>query len=157
MTSQHVKRFPYFWPFWEGTLCLTNSLVAGDLRLALCAGNSPGPVNSPHKGPVTRKMFPFDDVIMHFRRLTLNFTQFHTVKTVKTHLANATRNAYVNIKSQTLVTMTSDVRHGVWNHRSSQLICLHNSATKEKNESLSNWPCVRESISDRWIPLTKGQ
>ena len=30
----------------------------------LCAGNSPGPVNSPHKGPVTREMFPFDDVIM---------------------------------------------------------------------------------------------
>ena len=30
----------------------------------LCVGNSPGPVNSPHKGPVTQKMFPFDDVIM---------------------------------------------------------------------------------------------
>ena len=30
----------------------------------LCAVNSPGPVKSPHKGPVTRKMFPFDDVIM---------------------------------------------------------------------------------------------
>ena len=30
----------------------------------LCVGNSPGPVTSPHKGPVTRKMFPFDDVIM---------------------------------------------------------------------------------------------
>ena len=30
----------------------------------LCVGNSLGPVNSPHKGPVTRKMFPFDDVIM---------------------------------------------------------------------------------------------
>ena len=29
----------------------------------LCAGNSPGPVNSPHKGPATRKMVPFDDVI----------------------------------------------------------------------------------------------
>ena len=28
----------------------------------LCAGNSP--VNSPHKWPVTRKMFAFDDVIM---------------------------------------------------------------------------------------------
>ena len=39
----------------------------------LCAGNSPGPVNSPHKGPVTRKMFPFDDVIMHSMRL---FTQY---------------------------------------------------------------------------------
>ena len=23
-----------------------------------------GPMNSPHKGPVTRNMFPFDDVIM---------------------------------------------------------------------------------------------
>ena len=32
----------------------------------LCAGNSPGrPVNSPHKCPVTRKIFPFDDYIMH--------------------------------------------------------------------------------------------
>ena len=30
----------------------------------LCVGSSPGPVNSPHKGPVTRKIFPFDDVIM---------------------------------------------------------------------------------------------
>ena len=31
----------------------------------LCGGDSPGPVNSSHKGPVTRKMFPFDDVIMN--------------------------------------------------------------------------------------------
>ena len=30
----------------------------------LRAENSPWPVNSPHKGPVTREMFPFDDVIM---------------------------------------------------------------------------------------------
>ena len=28
------------------------------------------PVNSPHKGPVTRKMFPFDDVIMENRVLS---------------------------------------------------------------------------------------
>ena len=28
----------------------------------ICEGNS-WPVNSPHKGPVTRKMYPFDDVI----------------------------------------------------------------------------------------------
>ena len=27
------------------------------------------PVNSPHKGPVTRKIFPFDDVIMNGRNL----------------------------------------------------------------------------------------
>ena len=30
----------------------------------LCVGNSPGPVNAAHKGPVMRKIFPFDDVIM---------------------------------------------------------------------------------------------
>ena len=32
--------------------------------LALVWGIHQWPVNSPHKGPVTRKMFPFDDVIM---------------------------------------------------------------------------------------------
>ena len=51
--------------------CLLNRLFrrrskkTSELRVTgLCVGNSPGPVNSPHKGPVTRKMFPFDDVIM---------------------------------------------------------------------------------------------
>ena len=32
--------------------------------LAFVRGIYRRPVNSPHKGPVTRKMFPFDDVIM---------------------------------------------------------------------------------------------
>ena len=49
--------------------CLLNRLFrrrskkTSKLRVTgLCAGNSP--VNSQHKWPVTRKMFPFDDVIM---------------------------------------------------------------------------------------------
>ena len=33
----------------------------------LCAGNSPGPVNSPHKWPVTRKMFPFFSICYIYR------------------------------------------------------------------------------------------
>ena len=33
--------------------------------LAIVWGIHRGPVNSPHKWPVTRKMFPFDDVIMY--------------------------------------------------------------------------------------------
>ena len=33
----------------------------------LCERNSPVAGTSPHKGPVTRKMFPFDDVIMFDR------------------------------------------------------------------------------------------
>ena len=32
--------------------------------LAFVLGIHRWPVNSPHKGPVTRKMIPFDDVIM---------------------------------------------------------------------------------------------
>ena len=50
--------------------CLLNSLFrcrskkTSKLRVTgICAGNSPA-VNSPHKWPVTRKMLPFDDVIM---------------------------------------------------------------------------------------------
>ena len=53
--------------------CLLNRLFrrrshkTSKLRVTgLCVGNSPGPVNSPHKRPVTRKMFPFDDVIMYY-------------------------------------------------------------------------------------------
>ena len=33
--------------------------------LAFVRGIHRGPVNSPHKWPITRKMFPFDDVIMN--------------------------------------------------------------------------------------------
>ena len=59
--------------------CLLNRLFrrrskkTSKLRVTgLCVGNSPGPVNSSHKGPVTPKMFPFDDVIMWLRRLKPN-------------------------------------------------------------------------------------
>ena len=37
--------------------------------LAFVRGIHRGPVNSPHKWPVTRKMFPFDDVIMSLPHL----------------------------------------------------------------------------------------
>ena len=37
--------------------------------LAFVRGIHRWPVNSPHKGPVTRKMFPFDDVIMSIETL----------------------------------------------------------------------------------------
>ena len=54
--------------------CLLNGLFrrrskkTSKLRVTgFCVGNSPGPVNSPHKGPVSRKMFPFDDVIMYIK------------------------------------------------------------------------------------------
>ena len=51
--------------------CLLNRLFGcrskkhqSSASLAFVRGIPRGPVNSPHKWPVTRKMFPFDDVIM---------------------------------------------------------------------------------------------
>ena len=35
------------------------------------------PVNSPHKWPVTRQMFPFDDVIMQTPRITIRVLDMH--------------------------------------------------------------------------------
>ena len=43
--------------------------------LAFVRGIHRGPVNSPHKWPVTRKMFPFDDVIM-----IIKFTRAYLIK-----------------------------------------------------------------------------
>ena len=40
--------------------------------LAFVRGIHRGPVNSPHKWPVTRKMLPFDDVIMWFWNLAMD-------------------------------------------------------------------------------------
>ena len=47
--------------------------------LAFVRGIHRRPVNSPHKWPVTRKMFPFDDVIM-FRALEARFTSLSNLQ-----------------------------------------------------------------------------
>ena len=44
--------------------------------LAFVQGSHRGPVNTPHKGPVTRKMFPFDDVIIFYENIKQNITQY---------------------------------------------------------------------------------
>ena len=44
--------------------------------LAFVWGIHRGPVNSPHKWPVTRKMFPFDDVIMNYAHISVVFVLF---------------------------------------------------------------------------------
>ena len=88
LTSNNEIQAAHYWPFARETLlwrhnghnsvsnhqpydCLLRRLFrrrskqTSKLRVTgLCAGNSPGPVNFPHKWSVTRKMFPFDDVIM---------------------------------------------------------------------------------------------
>ena len=52
--------------------------------LAFVRGIHRGPVNSAHKWPVARKMFPFDDVIMtYYKRVTTCWTyNFQTTKVI---------------------------------------------------------------------------
>ena len=73
--------------------CLLNGLFrrrskkTSKLRVTgLCVGNSPGPVNSPHKGPVTRKLFQFDDVIMTCKNVPVNDKVTNGLPTSRPHL-----------------------------------------------------------------------
>ena len=71
--------------------CLLNRLFrriskkTSKLRVTgLSVGNSPGPVNSPLKGPVTRKMFPFDDIIMQRKGTLLSYLKITYLSFVDT-------------------------------------------------------------------------
>ena len=57
--------------------------------LAFVRGIHRGPVNSPHKWPVTRKMFPFDDVIMTTLHLSQNLKKLPGF--ISLHLTGAFR------------------------------------------------------------------
>ena len=52
------------------------SLTIKHSSLAFVRGIHRWPVNSPHKGPVTWKMFPFDDVIMTLIKKTTRIASF---------------------------------------------------------------------------------
>ena len=66
------------------TIVYSTVYSSADLRkhqssapLAFMRGIHQGPVNSPHKGSVTRKIFPFDDVIMHTEDVNLRSDSNH--------------------------------------------------------------------------------
>ena len=52
--------------------------------LCICAGNSPTTGEFPAQMAVTRKMFPFDDVIMIFTSSELNLAQSKQLKHIAT-------------------------------------------------------------------------
>ena len=59
--------------------------------LAFVRGIHQGPVNSPHKWPITRKMFPFNDVIMNeqiFIRRTPVGLELPQTTTIETQYSN---------------------------------------------------------------------
>ena len=63
--------------------------------LAFVRGNHRWPVNYPHKGPVTRKIFPFDDVIM--QQQTTTWYNFHLLPTRRQQTYNYVNAALLTI------------------------------------------------------------
>ena len=61
MASQITSLVIVSWAVYSGT---DQRKHQSFMSLAFVRGIHRGPVNSPHKWPVTRKMFPFDDIIM---------------------------------------------------------------------------------------------
>ena len=60
--------------------------------LAFVRGIHWSPVNSPHNGPVTRKMFPFDDVIMIWAKADLSSLWPSTIQQLKFTNINCEKN-----------------------------------------------------------------
>ena len=88
--------------------------------LAFVRGIHQGPVNSPHKWPVTRKMFPFDDVIM---------TQIHQSHKVLVFMPDGASGWISNCSA--LWCPTSYPRYIMWPIIS--MVCFH------MKKVLSNW------------------
>ena len=82
--------------------------------LAFVRGIHRGPVNSPHKGPVTRNMFPFDDVIM--KRLYSDVTWWlWRLKSPATPLLLNQANTKGNIKGPYHWTLWGESNVDRWN------------------------------------------
>ena len=105
--------------------CLLNRLFrrrwkkTSNLRVTgLCEENSP--VNSPHKWPVTRKMFPFDDVIMHYQTSAVEVWEklcvsasIHTEAGVLTVITHA-KLAHFHIDKMGVISQTTFPKAFLW-------------------------------------------
>ena len=81
--------------------------------LAFVWGIHRRPVNSPHKWPVTRKMFPFDDVIMIYKSLFILSNHWNSPYFQVDKIWFSGELKYI-VKLQ-LTNMLENGRHDVWN------------------------------------------
>ena len=89
--------------------------------LAFVKGIHRRPVNSPHKGPVTREMFPFDDVIMGWIPVSWGTWGIHSWRPSWGVSRSMNRNA------SNLEPFLSHERHLIWrSHKVSKARCLFN-------------------------------
>ena len=101
--------------------------------LAFVWGIHRGPVNSPQKWPVTRKMFPFDDVIMTINasNSALLISSRYTFAIFWYQVAHVCVSKLDNYLFRSLQ-WRHDERDGVWNHR--RLDCLLNHLFRRRSQ-----------------------
>ena len=121
--------------------------------LAFVCGIHRGPVNSPHKWPVTRKMFPFDDVIM---------LPFKVESWRKWHMlwrGNFTSiPQHFNIAKRVPCWLIMNSKYQWWHRIASFVDDIWNMMTSPNGSFFCvTSPLCGEFTGHRWIPLTKGQ
>ena len=165
--------------------CLFNSLlrlttrnIKGPRHCLFVRGIHRWPVDSPHKGSVTRKMLPFDDVIM---KTTANHHQMRMVCLIfRKYCVSATAyvgtlrhnmicgNGYTRrfLESFSQFTAILVIRGASGNNMRSGCLCKHRQLQRTytgftMTSSNGNIFCVSghlcgEFTGPRWIPLTKA-
>ena len=127
--------------------------------LAYVRGIHLWPVNSPHKGPVTRKMFPFDDVNMiQFLEDSCDlFT--HVPRVLRLDMGSSMIVSKWTTQTQSLLHRRRKERGGVWNNQPHDCLLnrLFKARIKENIKTPRHWPLWGEFTGDRWITHTKGQ
>ena len=75
--------------------------------LAFVRGIHRGPVNSPHKRPVTRKMFPFCDVIMYHKQMPMVFQNTNRRPLTRPHRQVKGRPLWVSWRNFVMMTSSN--------------------------------------------------
>ena len=149
--------------------CLFNCLFrrrskkAPKLRVTgLCEGNPPMTGGFPYKGPVTRKMFPFDDFIMihclmnQIDRSICRYTTVHHNTILNVAMKWSTwcifQGPLLHYIDVIMTTMASQISGLTVVY---SILC--SGTDRRKHQSSASLAFVRGIHRDRWIPRTKGQ
>ena len=147
--------------------------------LAFLRGIHRGPVNSPHKWPVTRKMFPFDDVIMYHPRMFPLFAATITTDerviqrgvikmTIPIGLieVNSSQYGFISVLhlSSPITWFLKHYNDVIMSAMASQIPASRlftqpfiRAQIKENTKAPLHWTLCGEFTGYRWIPRTKGQ
>ena len=159
--SRLLSHFPIFHYFPSLTVVYSIVYSGADQRkhqssasLAFVRGiHRPGSVNSPHKGPVTWKMFPFDDVIMNV--VDLMPMKYHICKEpillwVPAYVQKCNKDGYQTRKHRTQHARTQHTRF--WECMTTQFYLCDPATTLGIYENSSKHNTIYALYIIPWVP-----